>query len=179
MPVRLVQALALALGLAYFVGYLWVTGDLSLTYTAGWHVRLVEDWPSLLLKARGVFYFEAIAVVQAARVMFLVSPLNMAIAATLAILLGANIHGAAMLRRAPAQCRAGGTNAGVLAALPALLAGGACCAPALVIVLGLPSLGALAGFFGWLIPLAMALLVFSRWWQRRQGAPALLKWSGA
>jgi hypothetical protein len=57
---------------------------------------------------------------------------------------------------------------------PALLAGGACCAPSLLLVLGIPGLGAFVGLFAWLLPLSLLLLVLSRCWQRRRGAPRVL-----
>ncbi|PSQ91373.1 MAG: hypothetical protein BRD57_04630 [Proteobacteria bacterium SW_6_67_9] len=56
--------------------------------------------------------------------------------------------------------------------MPALLAGGAYCAPALLLLTGLPSLGAFAGLFSGLVPLAIGALGVARWWQRRLGAPA-------
>lgn len=49
----------------------------------------------------------------------------MAVAVLLAALLALNIHGMTHLIRQPAQCRAGATS-GLLGAVPALLAGGAC-----------------------------------------------------
>lgn len=77
-----------------------------------------------------------------------------------------------VLRRTPPACAVPGARTGLLASVPALLAGGACCAPALLLLVGIPGLGALAGLFAWLIPLSLALLLASRWWQRRSGAPA-------
>jgi len=175
MPLWAIRVGSIGLAAVYFVALLWLTGDLSRVPMAAWSFDLADAWATLWLKPRGVFYFEAIAVAQAGPWMLLLSPLNLAIAALLAVLVGANIHGAGMLYRQPAQCSVRGANVGILAALPALLAGGACCAPALLLVIGLPSLGALAGLIGWLIPLAIALLALSRWWQRHQGAPPLLR----
>lgn len=103
----------------------------------------------------------------------LLSPVNIIIALSLGLLLMLNLHGALDLRR-QSECRlpTGGTT---MAALPALFAGGACCAPALLLLIGLPGLGAFISLFAWLVPLSFVLLVISRWWQRRQGAGAILR----
>ena len=100
----------------------------------------------------------------------LLSPVNLLIAATLSVLLGLNLHGTLALRQS-AHCTAI-SSAG---AWPSLLAGGACCAPSLLLLLGTPGLGAFVSLFAWMLPLALILLLISRCWQRRQGAPAV--WS--
>lgn len=165
------RAIGVAVGAVYLLAYLFVLGDLSLSSVGGWQATVASQWSELWLRPRGLFQFEGIAMVQAGRLHWIVSPLNLAIAGTMAALVAANVHGALAMRRQPAQCRPAGASGGALAAVPALLAGGACCAPALIILLGLPGLGAFAGLFGWLVPLAIGLLVLSRWWQRRLGAP--------
>jgi len=171
---RVIAALA---GLAYLLLYLLMVRDLSFGSHYGWGARTAHDWLGLMVQARGLFQFEGIAMVEAGVVSLIISPLNILIAAVLGALVAVNVHGVVELRRAPPACGIGGTTrTGVLASLPALLAGGACCAPALLLLIGIPSLGALAGLFGWLIPVSMVLLAASRWWQRRLGAPS---WLGA
>lgn len=165
-------AIAVGVGIAYLALYLYMLGDLGFG-ASGWDLRVSSQWPTLWLKARAPFQFEGIAMVDAGLVRWIISPLNLAIALVLGGLLAANVHGAIALRQDPPACRAPGAGAGALAALPALLAGGACCAPALVLLIGLPSLGAFAGLFSWLVPVAIGALVATRWWQRRIGAPAL------
>lgn len=161
-------------GLAYVTAYLFMVGDLTFGGYAGWGVRVARNWSELWLQARSLFQFEGIAMLEGGVATLIVSPLNLLIAGALGLLVAANVHGALALRQAPAQCNVSGSGAGLLAAAPALLAGGACCAPALLLLIGLPSLGAFAGLFGWLIPLAFGLLIASRWWQRRLGAPRLV-----
>ena len=173
-----VRAIALAVGAAYLAGYLFVIGDLSLARVSDWGLRLAPNWTELLVRARGLFQFEAVAMAQGGRVLWLVSPLNLLIGGIMAALVAVNVHGVIEIRRMPAQCRPAGSSTGVFASIPALLAGGACCAPALIILLGLPALGALAGFFGWLIPLSIVLLAASRWWQRHLGAPGFVRAHG-
>lgn len=169
-----VRLIAGAIGLAYLIGYLIVIGDVSLARFDDWSARLSPRWSELWLRPRSLFQFEAIAMLQGGRVLFLVSPLNLVLAGVLAGLATVNMHGIIEIRRMPAHCRPRGSSGGAFASLPALIAGGACCAPALIILLGIPALGAFAGLFAWLIPLALVLLVASRWWQRRLGAPAFL-----
>lgn len=65
-----------------------------------------------------------------------------------------------------------GSNLGLLAVLPGLLAGGACCAPLLVIWLGLPVAGAVAGVAPLLVPAALLLLLVGLWLGLRQLARA-------
>ena len=160
---------AAGVGLAYAQGYLFALGDLDVVGRTAWAFRTADVTPSKWIELRDAFRFEAVAIADLGHLAVLVSPLNLAVAGTLGALLALNVHGAFALRRAPAQCVRGG--GGLLGAVPALLAGGACCAPSLVLLLGIPGLGAFAAFFGWLIPLSAVLLIANHRWQRRCGAP--------
>lgn len=164
-----VRITAAAVGIVYALGYLYALGDLSTATRPVWSVTLGN--PGLWLDQRVVFQFEAIAMLEAGHIVWLISPLNLLIAATLGVLLALNIDGGWMLWKRPAACGLAGRGGGVLAAVPALAAGGACCAPSLLLLLGIPGLGAFAALFAWLVPLSLVLLGASRWWQRRQGAP--------
>lgn len=168
------RRIAVGSGAAYLAAYLYLLGDLTFGSHAGWGMRVADNWGELWLRPRSMFQFEGIAMIEGGFATLVVSPLNLLIAGVLAFLVAANVHGALALRQAPAQCSVSGSSAGLAAAAPALLASGACCAPALLLLIGLPSLGAFAGLFGWLIPLAFGLLVASRWWQLRLGAPRLI-----
>lgn len=170
---RLLWPAALA-GLGYAVLYLYAIGDLSLAPPPAWDWRIGEISLERLLSARALFQFEAVAVAEAGYAVLLVSPLNLLVTALLAGLLAANIHGALYLRANPDTCRSsrGGLIAG---AAPALLAGGACCAPSLILVLGIPSLGAFSALFGWLVPLSVVVLGLNRIWQHRQGVPGMTR----
>lgn len=166
---------ALALGGAYFLVYLFAVGDIDLAAAAGWGGRTVPVTLERITAMRQPFQFEALALVELGRVVVLLSPGNLAVAGLLGLLLGANLHGALDLRRRPAACTPYARSGGVAGAVPALLAGGACCAPTLLLLLGIPALGAFAAFFGWLIPLSLLLLAAGRAWQRRRGAAAVLR----
>lgn len=163
------RTVAVVVGVAYALGYLYALGDLSAAPRPLWALQVGD--PELWLDPRGVFQFEAVAMVSAGHLVWLVSPLNIVVAAALGGLLAVNIDGAWELWRRPTACGLAGGSSGFVAAVPALVAGGACCAPSILLLLGIPSLGAFAALFGWLVPLSLVLLAASRWWQRRQGAP--------
>ncbi|MES1945331.1 hypothetical protein PC39_14487 [Salinisphaera sp. PC39] len=164
-------------GIGYAVLYLYAIGDLAPASPAAWDWRLAPVTLERLLDMRAPFRFEPVAILDAGHAVLLLSPINLLLAAVLAGLMTVNIHGALYLRSHPRACRASrlGLAAGTA---PALLAGGACCAPSLVLLLGLPGLGAFAGLFGWLVPLSIAALGLSRIRQRRQGAPSLVRCRG-
>ncbi|MBB3232359.1 hypothetical protein [Halomonas stenophila] len=155
-PATLAMMAATALG--YALLFLWLSGDIAgggrgdvrLSITA-WH-RMFES--------RGPLRFEPVGLVELGPWVWTLSPLDTLIALGLGLLLGGNLAGLWLSRRAPAACPRRAPASGGLAALPALLAGGACCAPLLVVWLGLPIAGGLAVLAPWLIPLAyLALLL--------------------
>lgn len=173
-PDRQQRWLPLIGGLGYGVLYLYAIGDLSFAPPPAWDWRRGALSLENLLSARAPFRYEAVAVAEAGYAVLLVSPLNLLVAALLGVLLAANIHGVLYLRSNPQACRPG--RAGLAAgAAPALLAGGACCAPSLILLLGLPGLGAFTALFGWLVPLSVVALGLNRLWQHHQGAQAMLR----
>lgn len=162
---------AAAVGVLYAAGYLYALGDLARAVRSTWGWQWAGD-PWRWLEARGLFHFEPVARLDAGPLVLLVSPLDLGLALVLGGLVAANLHGAVSLYRGGGACRA--SAGGALAALPALLAGSACCAPGLLLLLGVPSLGAFAALFGWLVPLSLLLLAVTRLGQRRLGAPPWL-----
>lgn len=174
------RTVAAAVGAGYTLAFLYLLGDLDRSSVVAW--GLVIGDPGAWLDRRGLLHFEAIAMLEFGPLLWLFSPLNVLQAVVLGGLLAANLDGAWQLWRHQRVCapdgRAVGTRGAggvVVGALPALLAGGACCAPSLLLLFGTPGLGALAGFFGWLLPLSLLLLAAGRWLQRRQGAPPFIR----
>src|SRR3546814_10474635 len=106
----------------------------------------ISDWSSyvcssdleLWTRARVPFQFEAIAVVELPLTTLLVSPLNMLSGFALGALAGLQLAFTRVAWRCARSCGLRPT-AGLLAALPALLAGYACCVPALFVLLSLRS----------------------------------------
>jgi len=157
----------------YAVFYLLVVGDID--WVSGWQwqwMTVASPWERLF-DMRSLFLFEAVAMVEAGPLVWLFSPLNIIVASVLGLLLALNIN-LALLQRQEAACRVDGGNHSWLAgAVPALLSGGACCAPGFLLLLGLPGLGAFAALFQWLLPLSAVLLLGNWLWQRHRVAGRL------
>lgn len=170
----MIRWIAAAIGLLYSAIYLIGIGDLTFDREAGWLLHTSALSIERMTSMRSPFLFEGVALAEAGWWVILLSPLNLLLAVVLGGLLTVNLHGAMTLWRAPRGC--GLSSAGSAGgAVPALLAGSACCAPSLLLLLGIPGLGVLAAFFGYLIPLSILALVASRIWQRRLGAPRFLR----
>ena len=157
---RIIPVVAVvAVVIAYSLFYLWMIGDLSIHSQTGWGWRSVPDWTERLTDRRGPFLFEPTAQLGTPVGTWLVSPVNSLIAVGLGGLLGGNLLVWHRRRQLPVYCQPGRSGRwSALASIPALLAGGACCAPALLLVIATPSIGFLAGLFPWLVPLSAALL---------------------
>ncbi|MFU8833157.1 MAG: hypothetical protein ACNA7J_13530 [Wenzhouxiangella sp.] len=166
------RALPAGVGLAYGLFYLYAIGDMTLYGPPAWGAFLTDPTLERIFSARSTLMFEAIAVIELGWLVWLVSPLNILIAGLLAGLLAANIHGVLYIRANPATCRVRSSNS-LAGAFPALFAGGACCAPSLILLLGIPGLGAVSAFFGWLVPISIVALGLSRVWQHHHGAPPM------
>lgn len=160
-------------GIVYGLFYLYAIGDLSVYGPPAWGAYLTDPSLERIFSARSTLMFEAVVMVEMGWLVWLVSPLNILITVLLGGLLAANIHGVLYIRSHPATCRAG--SKGLVGAVPALFAGGACCAPSLILLLGIPGLGALSAFFGWLVPVSILALGLSRIWQHRQGARPMFR----
>lgn len=106
-------------------------------------------------------------------VTYLLSPLNLLLALFLATLVGANV---ALSYLGLIQPRACGLEAstGVLAGIPALLSGAACCGPTILLVIGVQASATLITGFQLLVPVAVAMLVGGLLLIGRQVDPALL-----
>jgi hypothetical protein len=119
---------------------------------------VVSSWEALLLRQRAPFQFEGIAIVEAPFLVWLFSPTNVAIGLLLGLLTGSQIALVRIARRCAVACGVSPMT-GVLAGLPGLLAGMACCTPVLFILLGIQVTASLVGFMSLLIPAAFLFLV--------------------
>ncbi|MFY0992269.1 hypothetical protein [Halomonas sp. C05BenzN] len=153
------QGLVAAVALVYGGLYLWLTGDLG----GGGGGGLQATFPAWerVWEARGPFHFEPVGLIEAGPLVWTFSPVNTLVAWGLGLLLGTNLVLAWRLRRVSRACGWQASGSTFLSSLPALLAGSACCAPLVLIWLGLPLAGALASITPWLIPLATLLLLAS------------------
>ncbi|MCL7940247.1 hypothetical protein M8009_08025 [Halomonas sp. ATCH28] len=151
--------LVATVGLVYGGLYLWLIGDLGGGGTGGLHA-VFPAWERVW-ETRGPFHFEPVGLIEAGPLVWTFSPINSLLAWGLGMLLGTNLTLGWRLRRASRACGWQASGSSFLSSLPALLAGGACCAPLALIWLGLPLAGALASLTPWLIPLAALLLLAS------------------
>jgi hypothetical protein len=153
------RLVVVAATLSYLLLYLATVGDLAVGGAGGASVRVVDDLSRAFADA-GFFRFGAIAVVTAGPITYLFSPLNAAVALVLAGLVGAN---AGLTYLGLIQPRACGleSSTGVLAGLPALLSGAACCGPTILLVVGVQASATIITGFQLLVPLAVFLLVGS------------------
>ncbi|MFB6205721.1 MAG: hypothetical protein ABEJ05_04215 [Haloglomus sp.] len=157
----------------YLVLYLVTVGDLTLFGSGGPVTIRVADNLSRAFAGIGFFRFGAIAVVTAGPVTYLLSPLNLLLALFLATLVGANV---ALSYLGLIQPRACGleSSTGVLAGVPALLSGAACCGPTVLLVIGVQASATLIAGFQLLVPVAVVMLVGGLLLIGRQVDPALL-----
>lgn len=147
--------------LSYVLVYLWAIQDLVVGTGLGVGIDVVSDPLARAFESGpGQFTYEGVAIVDLWVVRLLFSPVNVSIGVGLAALVGANL---ALSYLAVVQPRSCGISAssGVLASLPALLSGGACCAPVLLIALGITAGGTLLTAITWLLPVGVALLLAS------------------
>ena len=161
-----------AVTLSYLLVYLATVGDLALGGAGGVSVRVVDDL-SRAVASQGFFRFGAIAVVGAGPVTYLFSPLNAALALVLSTLVGANVGLTYLGLIQPRACGLE-SSTGVVAGIPALLSGAACCGPTILLVVGVQASATIITGFQFLVPLALVLLVGSLLAVGRRVDPDLL-----
>ena len=148
-------------GLVYALVYLSAVGHLTIQPGIGFEVMVVQDPLARMFESGpGRFSYEPIAMIDLWLARYQFSPLNTIIGIVLAGLVGLNLGLSYLAVVQPRACGLG-TGSGVLAAIPALLAGGACCAPVILLVLGITAGGMLLTVISWLLPVGVVLLVGS------------------
>lgn len=148
---------AIALASGYLVLFLVAIQDVS-RGGVGFDF-LSTEW-GRMFERRGAFTFEPIAQLTLPGLTILLSPLNLLIALLISLLASANLILTYIAFRRPKACSFN-RSTGILASVPALLAGSACCAPAIVLILGLQLSSLLVGIFQVLIPVSIALLLLA------------------
>jgi hypothetical protein len=156
------RAVLVGVSLVYLGLYLYILGHLRFTGGGGFEYFAVSDPLSRMFRTTGTLAFEPVASVVIGPLQLLVAPVNVAIGGLLASLVGVNLAVSFLAWRHPAACDIGGGKAsGLLASLPALLSGTACCGPVVLIAVGIQASGVLIASFGFLVPAAMLLLLGS------------------
>jgi hypothetical protein len=148
--------------LAYLFGFLWMMQDVFVEMSAGfsWSVPVDDPFSRMFERSSGPFAYERIAFVELGVIIWLFSPLNTLIGLFLSILVGLNLALTYLAVTQPKACGIG-AGSGVLASIPALLAGSTCCAPVILLVLGIQASGALLTAFTWMLPTGVVLLLAS------------------
>lgn len=154
-----------ATAVGYLIVYLAAIRDIAIQPAVGGGasrvgLTVVADPVSQMFQQMGPFQFEAIALVSIGPVSYLFSPMNALIGVVLAALVAGNIAVSLYTWRRPSVCSTR-TPAGVLAGVPAVISGSACCGPLLLVVLGIQASSSLLAAFRILLPLSAFLLVGS------------------
>jgi len=161
-------------GLAYLLIYLLAIGDIVLSRVPlldeAPAVQVVDDW-SRMFRARVTFIYEPVAAVYATRwLAYFFSPVNVLLAGALAALVGLNFAFLAFALKRPEACGRI-SRKGVLASVPALFLGFACCAPTILVALGSAAASMTMGFIAVraaLYPVALVGLIAALWLNLRR-----------
>ena len=153
------QVVFAAVTAAYLIAYLWAIGHLA-AGLGGFSVTVVDDPVATLVQSEGAFSFRPIARVVLGPITYLAS-LNTLLGGAVAALVGLNLALSYVAWRQPAACGIGQSSSGLVAGIPALLSGTACCGPVVLIAVGIQASSALLTVFQFLLPVAVLLLVGS------------------
>lgn len=157
----------------YLLLYLYAIGHLA-PGLGGVGVTVVDDPLGAFLRpALGPLSFTPVASVRLGPVTYVFS-FDTVLGLGLSALVGVNFAVTYLAWTQPKACGIGRSSTGVLASLPAVLSGTACCAPVVVIALGIQLSGVLLTAFQYLLPVAAALLVGSLLLVGRQVDPDLV-----
>ncbi|WP_235853478.1 hypothetical protein [Halosimplex salinum] len=156
---------------AYLTVYLYALGHLA-PGLGGFGVTVVDGAAEKFFRpALGPLSFTPVARVSLGPLTYLFSA-NTVLGAGVAGLVGLNLALTYLAWTQPASCGIGRPSAGVLAGLPALLSGTACCGPVVLIAVGVQASGVLLTTFQFLLPLAVLLLLAGLVLVGRQVDPA-------
>mgnify|MGYP006919944473 FL=1 len=145
--------------MAYLIGYLWTIGQLAVGL-GGFGITLVADPLLVLCQSEGAFSYRPVARIALGQVTYLAS-LNTLVGGGVAALVGLNLSMSYLAWRHPAGCGIRQSSSGVIAGLPALLSGTACCGPVVLLAVGIQASSTLLTVFQFLLPLAVVLLLGS------------------
>lgn len=158
------------IGLLYLIAFLLAVQDLTVPGGESM-VRLATL--SAMFRRTGLLLFDAVAIVQIPLFTLLVSPFNILIGIALSCFVGLNLTMTYVAWKQPRACSVNKAT-GVLGLLPALFAGGACCAPTILLILGIQATATFITATQWLIPVAFVLLIGSLIWIAQKTQPEFL-----
>lgn len=152
------RAVLVGVGAVYLVAFLYVIQDLAFS-GAGLSVTVADDpLATMVQPAPGAFMHRPVVLLELGVATWEFSPLNTLLGGGIAALVGLNLS---LSYLGIVQSRSCGVSAGagVVAGVPALLAGGTCCAPVVLLVLGVQATGTLVTAVAWLLPVSVLLLL--------------------
>lgn len=157
----------------YLLIYLYALGHLAPGF-GGFEVTVVSGALGKFFQPElGPLSFTPVARVSVGPVTYLFS-LNTVLGLVLAGLVGLNLGLTYLAWRQPAACGIGSSSSGVLASIPAVLSGTACCGPVVLILLGIQASGIIVTAFQFLLPVAVVMLLGSLVLVGRQVDPTML-----
>jgi len=159
--------------IAYILLYLSATQQLIFTARMGpadsfFALKILPNWPELIFKSRSPFLFEPIgALYLGHNLKLLLPPPNLLIAGILGTLVAANLATSYYSFRnlGLRGVRGFGALAGTI---PAVLSGATCCAPTIVLVIGLQLTSTLATVWSLFVPISFVLLLLALLWSLRK-----------
>lgn len=157
----------------YLVAFLWFSDLLNFGNTDFELVVAQNPLARFFQPANSALSFEPVTLVEFAIGTYLFS-LNTVIGLGIALLVGLNLAVTYLAWKQPKACGIGSSSSGLLAGVPALLSGAACCGPIILIIFGIQASSTILTVFQWLIPAAVVLLLGSLVWVGRQVDPTLM-----
>ena len=159
--------------LAYFLVYLYALGHLA-PGIGGFDVTVVAGaFEKFFGPELGPFSFTPVARVSVGPITYLFS-LNTVSGLGIAGLVGLNVGFTYLAWRQPVACGLGSSSPGLLASVPTVLSGTACCGSVVLVLFGLQASGIVVTLFQFLLPIAAVLLLGSLVLVGRQIDPASL-----
>lgn len=146
--------------LAYLGTYLYAIGKLRFGSVGVDLIVASDPAGRFLQQSFGTFTYEPIVLVRFVLVTYQFS-FNTVLGLLLAGLVGVNLGVSYLAWHNPAACGIGSRSAGIFAGIPALLSGAACCAPVIVLLVGIQLTSGLLMLFEALVPIAIILLLGS------------------
>lgn len=153
--------------------YLYAIGHLA-PGLGGVGITVVDDPLGQFLRpALGPLSFTPVAMVSLGPLTYLFS-FNTVLGLGLSMLVGLNLAVTYLAWTQPKACGIGRSSSGILASIPAVLSGTACCGPVVLIALGIQVSGVLLTTVQYMLPIAVVLLVGSLLLVGRQVDPQLV-----
>jgi hypothetical protein len=171
------RAVAAGVAVAYLFAFLYMLQDIAVRTGAGLSVTVADAPLATAFESSGPFTHRPVALLELGVAVWEFSPLNTLLGVGLATLVGLNLALSYLAVTQPKSCGVG-AGAGAVAAVPALLAGSTCCAPVIVLVLGIQASSTLLTAFIWLLPASVVALVATLVYVAGKIDPTALRASG-